>query len=864
MLVISLLAAAFLFAASAAHALPLQYKLAPGDTLKYLAGNSIVDIEYDTVGGVPTVWVGTGSGVSVSTDGGATWRTFTSEEGLAANSVSALQLVRDVVWVGMAHNQDFNGDLFPVGDGFSYSINLGETWTASAPDQATGKNFFTTQSFGMLPFDIAGEPIGIWSACFFGGLIRTVDGGTTWKNIYPSLVAKDDLENLKFNDLGNRFFSVTAGPLDSAGDTTEVYAGSAGGINRFLIIDDKLKLAGAPVMSITSDDIGAREWLATAGGITRIDRTVFKHRASFFDSTITSMALGSDMYFSSAAAKGAGDPTTFFAGLFDTTGTDTVGMGIMRTTDLGATWDLIDSAQFVGTGSGAYDMAYSTVALYVAAGDSGLWRSFDYGDTWERLYVDTANKAASDPINHVYAVTYDPGAVQLYVGTENGLFRITMGGGDVIGAYEPPLYQYVSGDTTGAQIIRKVRAFRSGGNLMLWAASHRPSGAVSQRNASLFSNDSGATWQTVHIDLVPYDFAFLRDTTYAATNGGLLVAPMSGGDYVDSLSSVEQVFERLQSGTDSLELRAGFRAIATIRDTIWLGGDHGFAQRRPGNKDWDIEHFIPRDSVDQIQLFRYDPANPGTSISGEFVIALDIQDLDTAKYIWASTRPSDTAHTLAVSRSTDNGQTWSHYLDEVITWNLSSYKENLWAATSDGLYLTTNGGNSWRTFDIFDAANNTSFYGTREVLAVRQIDDNTVLVGSEDGLARSTDLGQTWTITRSFVGLNTPAAGGSDVDVYASPVPFSPNTGRLRIHYKPETNGNVTITVYDFAMQKVATILDGEYRDGRPGPDPFGTNHYIEEWDARNDNGDMVATGVYFFKVETAGTTQWGKLVIIP
>ena len=54
------------------------------------------------------------------------------------------------------------------------------------------------------------------------------------------------------------------------------------------------------------------------------------------------------------------------------------------------------------------------------------------------------------------------------------------------------------------------------------------------------------------------------------------------------------------------------------------------------------------------------------------------------------------------------------------------------------------------------------------------------------------------------------------------------------------------------------------YRAARPGPDPDGTNHYVEEWDALNDDGRPVATGVYFFRVEMDGTAKWGKLVILP
>jgi len=851
---------------SVAYAIPLSYKLAPGDTLKYLAGNSIVDIEYDTIAGVPTIWVGTEGGASRSTDLGATWQTYTTAQGLNANSVSALDLHGDTVWVGMAHLQDFNGDLFPVGDGFNFSFDGGQTWDTTTPDQSTGKNFFSTQSFGMLPYDIAGEPSGIWSACFFAGLIRTIDGGQNWFNVYPSVEAKNDLDSLHFNVLANRFFAVTAAPLDTNGDTIEVYAGSAGGITRFLVIDAKYKLAGAPVWSITPNNVNGVAWLATGGGVSRVERPSAQNILSYFDSTVSSATLPSDLYRSSATPIYASRDTVVM-GAFQIVGSDTVGAGLVRITGNGSSWQVIDSSQFVGVGRGAYDLAYSDYALYAAAGTSGLWRSFNNGTTWEQLYVDTTQKSPDSSFNKVYSVAYDTGASQLYVGTYNGIYRITLGGGDAIAAYEASLYRYSAPDTTRAQFVRRLRVFRSGGNLLLWAATHRLTGSTSQRNTSLFSNDSGVTWQTVHKDLIPWDFALLRDTVYGATNGGLLVVPLAGGNYVgDTVWTVSETLFPMPGDTATpppLVLEPTFRSIRLISDTLWLGGDHGFAYRRQSIPDWHVEPFVPRDSVDQIRQIAYDSLSD-TSISGNFVIALEIQKLDTAKIIWASTRPSATGQTLGLSKSTDEGRSWSVNLKDRITWNIASYKEHVWAATSAGLYHTTDGGISWRKLSIIDAANGTGFYDPTEILSVRQIDDVTVLAGSEDGFAISSDLGQTWTIIRSFVGLNTADAGGTDVDVYASPVPFSPRNGRVRIHYKPTQSGNVSIEVFDFAMQKVATILDGVYRDGRPGPDPSGTNHYVEEWDAHNDKGKLVATGVYFFRVEMNGETKWGKLVILP
>jgi flagellar hook assembly protein FlgD len=77
----------------------------------------------------------------------------------------------------------------------------------------------------------------------------------------------------------------------------------------------------------------------------------------------------------------------------------------------------------------------------------------------------------------------------------------------------------------------------------------------------------------------------------------------------------------------------------------------------------------------------------------------------------------------------------------------------------------------------------------------------------------------------------------------------------VRIHYKPQKDGPVTIKIYDFAMNLVTTLRDTKSAAGIDQD---------KEWDGKNDKGDTVANGVYFFKVEApGGQTEWGKLVIL-
>jgi hypothetical protein len=74
----------------------------------------------------------------------------------------------------------------------------------------------------------------------------------------------------------------------------------------------------------------------------------------------------------------------------------------------------------------------------------------------------------------------------------------------------------------------------------------------------------------------------------------------------------------------------------------------------------------------------------------------------------------------------------------------------------------------------------------------------------------------------------------------------------------------VTLEIYDFAMNIVATPINDQYFEAGIYP-PGPTEDQRPYWDGRNDKGDVVAVGVYYFRVTHAnGESTWGKLAIVP
>ena len=104
----------------------------------------------------------------------------------------------------------------------------------------------------------------------------------------------------------------------------------------------------------------------------------------------------------------------------------------------------------------------------------------------------------------------------------------------------------------------------------------------------------------------------------------------------------------------------------------------------------------------------------------------------------------------------------------------------------------------------------------------------------------------------------TPPTGGqlSNMNVYAYPNPYNPMTGSVNIRYSLNKDTNVTIEVYDASGELVTTIISGEPKDELV--------EYSESWDGRNDQGDTVANGVYFYLITTTTDEKAaGKIAVL-
>jgi hypothetical protein len=82
------------------------------------------------------------------------------------------------------------------------------------------------------------------------------------------------------------------------------------------------------------------------------------------------------------------------------------------------------------------------------------------------------------------------------------------------------------------------------------------------------------------------------------------------------------------------------------------------------------------------------------------------------------------------------------------------------------------------------------------------------------------------------------------------PNPFNPST---TIKYDMKAKGLVTVRIYDVAGRLVRTLVN-EVKDA---------GAYSAVWDGRNNGGAAVASGIYFYKMETGAFSATKKLVLL-
>lgn len=85
------------------------------------------------------------------------------------------------------------------------------------------------------------------------------------------------------------------------------------------------------------------------------------------------------------------------------------------------------------------------------------------------------------------------------------------------------------------------------------------------------------------------------------------------------------------------------------------------------------------------------------------------------------------------------------------------------------------------------------------------------------------------------------------------PNPFTTVNSETTIKFELKKPGKTEVAIYNIKGQKVKTLLDKNLKLGK----------HILLWNGNDENGNKVANGLYFYKVEQNKETKVKKMILI-
>lgn len=239
-----------------------------------------------------------------------------------------------------------------------------------------------------------------------------------------------------------------------------------------------------------------------------------------------------------------------------------------------------------------------------------------------------------------------------------------------------------------------------------------------------------------------------------------------------------------------------------------------------------------------------------------------------------------------IFRSTDNGGNWQQINTGLPDRTISAIgidpSDNIFIMTNAGVFLSNNGGDSWT-----DVTNGIMHF----IIAFAFNSSGHIFAGTIDffgkggGVYRSTDGGESWTqINAGLTSLNILSlAVNSQDQIFAGtlergvfrlleiatsvedltgaipisfvleqnyPNPFNPTT---IIRYQLSEFTHVELTIYNQLGQRIKTLVNERQLAG----------DYQSEWNGRNEMGQQVSSGVYFYRLRAESFSETQKMILM-
>ncbi len=363
-----------------------------------------------------------------------------------------------------------------------------------------------------------------------------------------------------------------------------------------------------------------------------------------------------------------------------------------------------------------------------------------------------------------------------------------------------------------------------------------------------YSLDDGRTWTHVpqpgvtNVQNITFDIALRGEEVWITSFAGGLRKSTDLGMTWEIVTPDSFIFDPVANLNHRL-----FSVIA-VDGVLWAGSAGGINRSTDGGVTWT----------------NFNHQNQENAISGNFVVAIGHQSHGHRELIWAATRETtvesgDTTEFRGVSFTDDNGFNWRTALRGKTVHNFAFDDSVAYVAAEDGIYKSIDEGATWARFPPIVNPSGTRRVLSDEAFSVGVSAGHTLWVGTRNGLARTRNNGLTWEVFQTF----EPTGGQGAPRTYAYPNPFSPslhNTvngiGHVRIQYNTTAPTQVTLKIYDYAMELVRTVVQDAARPGNAD--------LYEIWDGTDERRRQVDNGVYFYRLEIKGEgTFWGKVIVL-
>lgn len=347
------------------------------------------------------------AGIFKSADGGQTWTTINS--GLGSSNVNAIAVSSSrAVYAGS------------YGGGVYKSTDTGQSW-----------NFLPSQSWNVQNLAVDPKNPSIIYAGVQGGLLKSVDGGATWKTTGAGLGG----ENVALVTIDPTNSNTLYGAVGGSG-VNRIFKSIDGGQSFTTLAYFALPSGQGQVYSIVVDPSNPAIVYAGIGYFATFSNArlgVFKSIDGGQTWSLSSNGIPGEQPEVSSLAIDYSNPSTVYAGI--------VGLGVFRSTDRGQSWTLLlgsatynDKAALINDVQIAIDPVTPTILYAVSgfsiSGGGGVFRSSDGGKTWNRINTGLPDSG----VNHLNranlgTLTIDPVITStIYVGTQVGVFKTTNSG----------------------------------------------------------------------------------------------------------------------------------------------------------------------------------------------------------------------------------------------------------------------------------------------------------------------------------------------------------------------------------------------------------------------------------------------------